>query len=192
MSVKSKLRTELKEKRKTIKNKAINDSKIREELICCNEYLSAQTVLFYASLKDEINIDDCIADALYLGKRVALPVCINSNGNMKYYYINSLDDLIIGHFGVREPDVNKCDEVVDFTNSICIVPAIAFDKKGYRLGYGKGYYDRFLENYASLSIGLCYNDLVVDELPIGEYDVPVNMIITQNGCFEASQGGNNG
>ena len=181
MQIKKELRKELKKKRKLIDKKDEKDSFIRENLICSDFYLDAQKVLFYAALDDEINVDECIEDALMLGKKVALPVCINENGNMKFYYISSMSDLKAGFFGVREPDTDKCEEVTDFDGSICIVPGRAYDKRGYRLGYGKGYYDRFMQKSTSLFVGLCYNELVDDELPIGEYDIPVNYIITQNG-----------
>lgn len=92
----------------------------------------------------------------------------------------------------REPDVNKCKEVDDFSKSICIVPAIAYDKFGYRLGYGKGYYDRFLSAYHGICIGVQYDELVCEKLFIDKYDVPVDYIITQNGVFSTKLGGKNG
>lgn len=177
---KESLRKSILSKRKNIENKGEKDELIRENLICNDLYLNAKQVLFYAPLNDEINIDDCINDALMLKKRVALPSCTDNNGNMKFYYISSLDDLKLGHFGVREPDTDMCEEVTDFNNSICVVPGLAFSKKGFRLGYGKGYYDRFLKNYISISIGLCYNELVLNELPTDEFDIPVNYVITEN------------
>lgn len=145
MQIKSELRKTLKAKRINIEKKADKDDFIRENLICSDLYLDAKTVLFYCAIEGEINIDDCISDALMLGKKAALPVCMNENGDMKFYYINSFEDLNTGFFGIREPDIQKCQEVTDFTDAVCIVPAIAYDKKGYRLGYGKGYYDRFLQ-----------------------------------------------
>ncbi|MCM1114733.1 MAG: 5-formyltetrahydrofolate cyclo-ligase [Clostridium sp.] len=180
MQIKSELRKELKLKRKNIDQKADKDLNICENLICSDLYLNAEQVLFYAALEDEINIDACINDALMLGKKVALPVCTDNAGNMKFYYIDSLSDLKFGFFGVREPDAETCMEVENFTDSICVVPALAYNKNGYRLGYGKGYYDRFLQNYSSLSVGLCYNELLVDDLPTEECDIPVNYIITQD------------
>lgn len=180
MQIKSQLRKELKAKRSNIDKKTEKDEFIRENLICSDIYLGAETVLFYCAIDGEIDIDECIADALMLGKKAALPVCINDRGDMKFYYINSFDDLKTGFFGVREPDVSKCREVTDYSNSVCIVPAISYDKKGYRLGYGKGYYDRFLKSNVLISVGLCYNELIEDELPIEQYDIPVNYIITQN------------
>lgn len=183
MQIKKELRKNLKAKRRNIEKKQLSDEFIRENLICSDLYLDAQQILFYACLDDEINVDDCITDALVLGKMVALPVCTDDKGNMDFYYIHSLTDLKSGFFGVREPDPEKCEMVTDFTNSVCIVPAIAYDKKGYRLGYGKGYYDRFLKNNALISVGLCYNELIEDNLPRDEYDVSVNYIVTQNGLI---------
>lgn len=183
MQVKAQLRKKLKQERKSILDKVDTDIKICNYLLNCDQYKGAKTILFYASLDDEIITDFAIEFSLNIGKKVALPRCINDGGEMEFYFINSFDDLTCGHFNVREPDINKCERVTDFKNSICIVPALSFDKKGYRLGYGKGYYDRFLKKYTSLSIGLCYNKLITDELPIGEFDIPVNYIITEDGLF---------
>lgn len=183
MQIKKELRKELKLKRKNVDKKLQSDAFIRENLICSDLYLDAKQVLFYSCLDDEINVDECITDALLLGKRVALPVCVDDKGNMEFYYIQSLSDLKNGFFGVREPDTQKCERATDFSGALCIVPAIAYDKNGYRLGYGKGYYDRFLKNNALISVGVCYNELIEDNLPRDEYDIPVNYIVTQNGLI---------
>lgn len=183
MSVKKELRKKLKQVRKNIPDKSEIDEKICENLICSDLYLNADTILFYAALDDEINIDSCITDALSLGKKAALPLCTDNNGNMSFYYINSLEELTEGSFSVREPDVKICKPVEKITDALCVVPGISFDKFGYRLGYGKGYYDRFLENFPFNSIGLCYNVLVEDELPHDKHDKSVDYIITENGIF---------
>lgn len=183
MQIKSELRRELKNKRKNIKNKSDIDRIICGNLMRFDEYKKADLILFYAALDDEINIDACIENALSLDKKVGLPVCLDNNGNMNFYYISSLSDIKSGFFGVREPDTKKCTQITDFSKALCVVPAIAYDKLGYRLGYGKGYYDRFLQNFSSISVGLCYNELVNEKLPIGEYDIPVDYIITQNGLI---------
>lgn len=183
MQIKKELRKKLRQERKNIECKADLDSRICENLIKSSMYKNAGTILFYAALDEEINIDECIKYALSQSKKAALPVCADSSGNMDFYYINSLNDVKTGHFGVREPDVQICSKVTDFSDSICIVPAIAYDKQGFRLGYGKGYYDRFLQNCTLISVGMCYNEFVKDNLPKGEYDIPVNYIITQDGVI---------
>lgn len=181
--MKKELRKIFKSKRRAISDKKKRDFEISERLVCSDLYQNASTVLFYAALDDEINTDACIANALVCKKKVALPRCINGSGDMEFYYINSLDDLENGFFGVREPDIKKCSVVTDFTDALCIVPALAYDKKGYRLGYGKGFYDKFLQKINCISIGLCYNELIVDELPINQFDIPVNYIITEDSFF---------
>lgn len=181
--MKRELRKKLRARRRNIKDKSVSDNKICKHLIEADIFKNADTILFYAALDDEINIDECIDFALLQGKKAALPVCLDNNGSMKFYYIHSLNDIKTGHFGVREPDTDICREVTDYNNSVCIVPAIAYDGKGYRLGYGKGYYDRFLENFPFISVGLCYNELIMNALPIGEHDIPVDYIITQNGLI---------
>ena len=180
MQIKKELRKELKAKRKNLEKKAQSDEFIRENLICSDLYLESKQVLFYAGLDDEINLDECINDALLLGKKAALPICTDDSGNMEFYYINAMNDLKSGFFGVREPDINKCEKVTDFSDSICIVPAISYDKSGYRLGYGKGYYDRFLKKFTIISVGLCYNSFLRENLPINEFDVAVNFIATED------------
>lgn len=183
MQIKCELRKLLRLKRKAIEEKEAKDKKIGAFLQCNDHYIKSDLVLFYACLSDEINIDSCIVDALSYGKKVALPSCINECGDMNFYYIKSLDDLNNGYFGIREPNIDKCELVTDFDNCVCIVPALSYDARGYRLGYGKGYYDRFLQKNNCITIGLCYSELIVDELPTDEYDIPVDYIITQNGCI---------
>lgn len=179
MQIKTSLRKQLRQERRNICNKSELDDRICKNLLKSDFYKNAETVLFYAALDEEINIDKCIISAIDSGKKAALPVCTDTDGNMRFYYINSLNDLKAGAFGVREPDTDFCHEVKDFNGSVCVVPGIAYDVKGYRLGYGKGYYDRFLKNFPLISVGLCYNELVRTSLPTEEYDIPVDYIVTE-------------
>lgn len=179
MSVKYEIRKKLLQKRKEIHSKKLDEC-VCNMLVDSNLFKNAQSILLYASLDDEISTDCLIDYAINCGKKVALPVCRDKKGNMDFYYIKSTDELVKGYFSVREPDADKCAVVTDYSDSICIVPAVSYDEKGFRLGYGKGYYDRFLQKYTSISVGLCYNELIEKELPINSYDVPVDYIVTQN------------
>jgi 5-formyltetrahydrofolate cyclo-ligase len=165
-----------------------NDSAIAKQLFDFTYYKNAKTILCYASLDDEISTDDIIVNSLNEGKTVALPYCIDNNGHMEFYIISSFDDLTIGSFNVREPDIKKCKKLTDYSDSIIIVPAMCFDKKGFRLGYGKGYYDRFLQNYPFISIGLCYNTFIKEKIPTDKYDKSVNYIITQSKIIDCNSG----
>ena len=192
MQIKSKLRKEAREKRKQILNREISDELIAEKLLSLDEYKGAKTILIYASLDEEIKTDDIINRALSDDKRVAVPYCYDESGNMGFYLISSVDELETGSFNVREPDKNQCEKLENFSDSIIIVPGMMFDKSGFRLGYGKGYYDRFLAKYNQISIGLCYDEMLVSSLPRGEFDKNVDIIITQSEIIRCNNGGKNG
>ncbi len=170
------LRKEYKSKRHNILNKESKDNLISETLISSSLYKNANIILCYASLAPEINTLNIINKALVDGKKVALPIS-QKNGTMQFYFIKDLTSLKKGMFDILEPP--KTTHVTDFKNSICLVPGFTFDKLGFRLGYGKGYYDRFLKNYNGVSIGLCYEEFLREELPINEYDQKVNYICTE-------------
>lgn len=183
MQIKIELRRSFKAIRKAVDNKSACSHSIAQALFDTEPYKSAKLVLCYSSFGDEVSTDYIIDRSLKAGKRVALPYCVDKNGAMEFYEITCPDDLIKGSFGISEPDTTLCPKIKSFDNSIIIVPALAFDKRGYRLGYGKGYYDRFLEKYSLISIGLCYNMLMVDELPVDKYDKSVNYVITENAVY---------
>ena len=121
-----------------------------------------------------------IQEALRQGKRVVVPYCIPGTRQMEFYYIRSMEeDLEPGAFGVWEPKTSQCEKLTDDKNSICIVPGLSFDYDGFRLGYGKGYYDRFLCKYLGVTVGICYTSCIKQQLPHGYYDVPVKLLITE-------------
>ena len=117
-------------------------------------------------------VDRILAD----GKRLALPVCFD-NGRMTFRYITDKSQLVKGKFSAPEPN-ETCEEYVGNTPTVCVIPAIAFDKAGYRLGYGKGYYDRFLSLYNCKAIGIAFDECVCDELPHGMHDYKIDCLIT--------------
>ena len=193
MLSKAELRRQLSADRRAVANKVEKDEIIlSKQLRFLEEWRSAKTVLCYVSLPEEIDTDDIIEYAWKCGKTVAVPYCKDKNGYMDFYILERFSDLHFGMFNVREPDINKCRKLADFSDSVCIVPGIAFDKQGNRLGYGKGYYDRFLKKYPFISIGLCYNSLIKHQLPTDEYDESVDIIVTETQIINVSNGGKNG
>lgn len=188
---KKELRSLMKFRRKNITDKIQRDCSITQNLLALDKYKDAKTVLCYMSLDDEIGTDEIVSTSLKNGKRVAVPFCVDNDGNMDFYYINSLDDLSVQSFGVREPIIEKCEKVTAFENTIIILPGLCFDKTGNRLGYGKGYYDRFLQIHPLISVGLCYNSLIVKNVPTDEYDKKVDIIVFENGVINVN-GGKNG
>ncbi|WP_448921112.1 5-formyltetrahydrofolate cyclo-ligase [Eubacterium sp.] len=188
---KKELRSYIKTKRKSVENKAEKDSLVAQNLLSLDEIKNADTVLCYISLDDEICTDEIVRVLLDSGKRVAAPYCVDNNGNMDFYYINDFEDLKIQSFGVREPVIEKCKKVTSFDNTIIILPGLCFDSNGNRLGYGKGYYDRFLQIHSLISVGLCYNSLIVKKVPTDMYDKKADIIVTENDIIRIN-GGKNG
>lgn len=156
------------------------DRKITAKLLNMWQYRDADIIFTYVSTDIEVDTREIIKRALLDGKTVAVPKCVDGTRLMDFYVIKSLGELESGAFGVLEPIPNKCEKITDFSKGLCIVPALAFDRSGYRLGYGKGYYDRFLSNFCGETLGLCYNACIKDGLPHGKYDRRVDKIITQS------------
>ena len=90
-----------------------------------------------------------------------------------------LADLAPGAFGVLEPVPERCRLVTDYSRGLCIVPGLCFDAEGYRLGYGKGYYDRFLSAFRGVTVGICYTACTQWRLPHGRYDRQIQLLITE-------------
>lgn len=173
--MKEDLRKKYLEVRKNILKKDKKDETIFRKVIEEEFVKEAKTILAYVSLKDEVDTRRLITYFLGSGFRVAVP---RIDGKMmRFYYIESFDDLEKGYRNILEPTCD-CTPVLDFTKTVCITPGVCFNKEGYRIGYGGGYYDRFLAEENIISIGLCYKECLIEENFSDEFDIPVNKIIT--------------
>ena len=139
--------------------------------------------MIYASTAIEVDTFGIIEQALADGKRIALPRCIKGTRNMEFHYISGLDDLERGTFNVLEPK-ETLETVTDYSETLMIVPALALDSFGYRLGYGGGYYDRFLAHYRGGAVLLCRERLIREEIPVELHDYPVPWVLTEGGLYE--------
>ena len=152
---------------------------ILHHVLLLEEYRKCGLLFCYVSAKGEPDTYALIADALSSRKMVAVPFC-RQGGIMDFYSIRSFDDLEPGFYGIPQPDTVKCRKI-ETREGFCIVPGLCFDRTGGRLGYGKGYYDRFLSGFSGKSAGLCYSGcLCAEELPRGIYDRKVDFVITQH------------
>lgn len=140
-------------------------------------YKDSKYILIYFPIKSEPDTLLIIKDALDNNKFVFLPKVL-SDDTMNFYKIDSLEDLSAGSFGISEPETD-----VEYNNqpAICIVPGLAFDGNGNRLGYGKGYYDRFLYNRKNIvKAGFCPECNYVDSLPSEDTDITMDYIIVDD------------
>lgn len=180
--MKKQKRSELKKQREELTGKDVLSDKIAEAFLLSELYKNSDTLLLYYSVGSEVGTKEIFHAALKDVKRVAFPVCVDGNGFMEFYYVSSEADLAEGMYGIKEP--RKDCEKYDFSQGgICIVPGLSFDSQGYRLGYGRGYYDRFLSKFKGTSIGLCYEALVSESLPTDAYDKNVNYLITDKKIY---------
>jgi 5-formyltetrahydrofolate cyclo-ligase len=139
---------------------------------------AARTILFYAPLPDELDIWPCLATALLAGKQAYLP---RLDPLKKAYFAHCVTDpekdVAIAPFGIREPG-GHCPELPLNQLDFVLVPGVAFDPHGHRLGRGRGYYDRILAAVRGQTCGVAFDEQIVDEIPVEPHDVTVNCILT--------------
>ena len=167
------LRKKYKEKRDNIKNKVTKDNLIYQKVINNKDILSSKTLLIYISINSEVDTIKIINYFLY-AKNIAVPKIIDND--MFFCYVTNLNDLTPGKYNIPEPTNENI--VTDFDNAICIVPGICYDKENYRIGYGKGYYDRFLSKNKIKTIGLCYTECMIEKIDNDKYDYKIDEVIT--------------
>lgn len=155
------------------------DEGLTAKVLGMEEYAACETLFIFISTPIECDTAPIIRDAFARGKRVAVPRCADKSGRMDFYYIRSADDLAPGAFGLMEPDPAKCEKVTDLSSGLCIVPGLCFDLEGYRVGFGKGYYDRFLDAFGGVTAGICYSKFTLKELPRGAYDRHTDILVTE-------------
>ena len=142
-------------------------------------FIDADIILLYYPIKNEISPLPLLEVCLKTGKTVGFPVCQTKNSTLIFKKVTSINDFKCTPLGLFEPTDN-CEVISCSENTVCIVPALAFSLTGHRLGYGKGFYDRFLSNFKGKSIGLSYSALVFDRISHEKHDVPIDMIITES------------
>lgn len=166
--------------------KAALDARILERLAGFDLYADAGLVLAYVSYGNEVDTRAVIESALASGKRVAVPRVLPHKHKMDFYEIDGMGDLEEGFKGILEPrrGVSSPLGTVDLLGSVCLVPGLVFDAEGHRIGYGGGYYDRFLQFYPGDKIALARSTQVSSNpLPTESCDVPVDFIVTDSGVW---------
>jgi len=152
------------------------------------QWREAGRVYLYLSAKGEPDTFALARAALESGKEVLAPVCGGGEGQMEFYAFTSFEELRPGKWGIPEPDPQIC-RPSGKGKGLCLVPGLAFDRQGGRLGYGKGYYDRFLAAMEIDTVGLCYQELLLDRVPAGIQDQRVGLVATEAGVTVCTREG---
>jgi 5-formyltetrahydrofolate cyclo-ligase len=164
------------------------DAVLLKQLLDLPEYQTARTVFTYVSVADEVDTRVLIRSSLVTGKRVCVPRC-ESFGQMDAVIISSENDLGVGSYGLPEPHAGL-PVVAPVETDLIIVPCLAATTTGLRIGYGGGFYDRYLARLlqttpvaspgqtAPLSVALCRREFLLDELPACAHDVRVDRVLS--------------
>ncbi len=162
------------------------DNEICEKMISSVTYRYADVILAYMPKEDEIDITPVLQKALDDKKKLAFPVCEPETRKMTFHFVDSLSDLQESTYGIKEPSPDKemytYDKYVK-SSVVCVVPAIVYDKKGYRIGYGGGYYDRYLSSFKGTTLGIAYYDFILKLVPRGRFDFAVDVLLSERGIY---------
>ncbi len=174
---KKEIRKQFSEIRKSAQSK-LKSMVIGTKLLADEKICMADTILLYASFKSEVDTWHIAHNLLLKNVQIAYPKCMDNN-IMTFHIINKLNQLNNAVYGICEPDISLPEPEIT-SRTVCIVPALAFTEKGGRLGYGGGYYDRFLSKYPEIyTVGLAYEKCIAETLPLEEHDIKVKSIITE-------------
>ena len=185
-AVKKQLRAEMKRKRQSLSIDRIllHSTHILQKIISLEEYKQADVILAYVSFSSEADTHFLINHALSDGKKVAVPK-IYDNREMRFYIINSIDELSPGAFGILEPNTEFELKIKENENYLLLLPGVAFDEEKNRLGYGGGYYDTFLAKHPHIcKLMPAYELQKHNKLPVDEHDVKADIIITELNCYK--------
>lgn len=180
---KENLRKELLQKRISLPPEKITalSREIEKKVMDLVFWKNAENVGLYSGVKSEVETSLLFAKSLEEGKRVFFPRVEQGLG---FYEVLGPEDLEKGAWGIMEPK-HTCDPLpADEGLGVMIVPALAFSENGFRLGYGKGFYDRVLQNFKGTSIGITYDFLVLQDLPHEAHDRAVNYVVTEKRVIE--------
>jgi 5-formyltetrahydrofolate cyclo-ligase len=157
--------------------KVAKDLAIAERVRKLYQYRYSKVIMVYVSTPIEIDTFKIIENALNDGKQVAVPRCIPETRQMEFHFIDSVDCLSPGTFNVLEPP-EFYPTVTDFSAALMLVPGFMFDSFGFRLGYGKGYYDRYMSRFNGSAVGLCYAHELRRHMFHGRYDRRVDTLVS--------------
>ena len=173
---------EFREKYLSIRNnipdtkKSEYDKILAEKLLSMVEFKNADSVLLFWSIGSELDTREIFKESIRQGKKVYFPKC-TGEGQMIFFRVFSDKDFSVGKYNIPEPTTNIKYEL-NGKNSLAVIPALSVGRDFSRLGYGKGYYDRFLNDFKGISVCPTYPQLLCEGVPTGKFDIPMNIIIT--------------
>lgn len=162
----------------------IKSKKIADMLFASEEYIKSKTFFCFLSFASEVDTDEILKDALKT-KEVYVPYISKADDLMYPVLIKDLNNFTLNKFGIREPKFDK-NSGIPKEFDLALVPGVAFDRKGWRIGYGKGYYDNFFEKYkVKNKLAVAFALQLVKEIPFESHDIPFDSLITEDEIIKA-------
>ncbi|GGA32094.1 5-formyltetrahydrofolate cyclo-ligase [Psychrobacillus lasiicapitis] len=186
---KSMLRNEMKTRLASLNRESYftYSTEIKNRLLIEESVLHASIIGITISAFPEVNTEGIIKRVWEIGKTVVVPKCNPKDRSMTFYKIDSYDQLETVYMKLLEPNPDLTVGVLSEDIDLLIVPGVVYSKTGYRIGYGGGYYDRFLTNYTGQTISLAFDFQIVDQVETEMFDIPVDKIITNKGIIPCKQ-----
>ena len=156
--------------------------KICDFVLSCSEYQNSKIIFCFIGMENEVDTVSIIQKAFDDGKIVAVPLIV-SKGVMVAKQITSLENLKKNRFGILEPNINA-ETIEPAQIDFCVVPCLSCSHNGVRLGYGGGYYDRYMHNQTFVKACICYEKLTNDDIPENKFDERVDFLITEIGVYK--------
>ncbi len=153
---------------------------ITNHILTSNEFIKANSIGITISRFPEVNTSPLIEAAWKTGKQVAVPKCIHATREMDFRAITSFNNLETVYMNLLEPIVKETESIAKENIDLQIVPGVLFSEEGYRVGFGGGYYDRYMTDYAGDSLSLAFECQMKQTVPIENHDIPVSKIFTDN------------
>jgi len=185
---KNELRRTAHDNRNKQENKDGLSKSILDTFMSLYEYADASTVMFYIDVRSEVRTRHALPEALESGKKIVVPWC-NDDGELELFHLQSMDELETGMYGILEPSQElRClpQKQVELKElDLIMVPGVGFDATGARMGHGKGYYDKLLENARQDTplVALAFECQMFEEIPVAAHDVYMDKIITERNIY---------
>lgn len=182
--LKKKMRKDVMESINNLDDEYIKSSNadIACKVLNSHEYKSAKTIFCFVSVSREVDTISIIKDALDNSKIVGVPKCV-AKGIMEVWEIKSLDDLTLGKYNILEPK-EGCRVINKEDIDLIIMPCVTCNAKGQRLGYGGGYYDRYLEDCRAIKLILCREKIMRDDIPTDRHDILMDLVFTEDKIYK--------
>ena len=164
--------------RKRISNQIVH------QLISSDLWKQADTIGVTVSSGFEWDTEPIIEQGWQEGKTIVVPKCTPENRQLDFYHLENFDQLEESFYNLREPNPARTTKVNKQAINLLIVPGLLYDKRGYRIGFGGGYYVRFLTDFQNKTVSIFYSEQLLDEVPSEPYDLPVQALLTEKGFVE--------